>query len=504
MVNYTKLQEELWALEARELELTNQATAEMTANLIYYFNRPNPIQAEILEAWLDDDLKVFIASGANRIGKTTILTIIGHSTLFGKFPWSGQRLPFSHNLPRKVRYVGQDWDKHIAKVVIPALEKWWPKKEEVIKKKNHYGIDALWTHKRTGSTLEIMSNKQESDLHEGWEGDLVLYDEPPKRDVRVANARGLVDREGREFFACTLLKEAWIHQDVIKRRNDDGTPDRSIFAVNADITVNIGYGISEKGVDQFTKTLTDEEKDARLKGVPSYMAGLIYPQFDRKAKNRGGHMFDRPKTWPRDWPVDIAIDTHPRESQAILFVSTSPHHNRYVIDEIFEHGDGKWIGEQIFRKIEKHKYRVNAIICDPAAKGDQNSENTTFDKIDDTLIAYGINPERSPGKKGGIVIDIGSKDLDSGIIAVKDHLFGPNKEASLFFSNYLVRTILEIERYMWDPDTGKPKDGRKFHMLENLRRILLLDTQFTPIDLGVENEDEDGSSSWTGSKVAGY
>ena len=157
---------------------------------------------------------------------TTIGTVLALSMMFGKFLWSNKSLLhlFNHNKPRKVRLVGQDWEKSVKTVTIPELEKWWPKSRPVKKKKNNVGVDAFWMDEKTGSTLEIMSNGQESDLFEGWSGDLVVYDEPPKRDIRVANARGLVDRLGRELFVMTLLKEAWVDREVIKATTEDGKP----------------------------------------------------------------------------------------------------------------------------------------------------------------------------------------------------------------------------------------------------------------------------------------
>jgi len=419
------------------------------------------------------------------MGKTTIDTIIGLSTLYGEWPWNHEKLHFKHAKPRKVRYVGQDWEKHIQAVVIPTLKDWWPSMRRLGPtkdgpKKNTQGIAALWLDEKTGSTLEIMSNKQESELHEGWEGDLIIYDEPPTRAIRVANARGLIDREGRELFAMTLLKEAWIHKEVIKAKNPDGTPDTSVFNVHGDIYCNLGYGLTQAGIDQFSKTLTDEEKEARLLGIPSYMSGIIYPTFSRKQ-----HLVKRFQI-PLDWIVDIAIDIHPREKQAVMFMATDPRNERYIFHEIWDHGDGTWVGEAIIRVIKANALRVGSIIVDPLAKGDKNNPNTTFDKIDAVLCNHGY------------VLDTATKDRESGIIQVKNHLVGPNNKPSIFFFDDLRVTIDEIENYMWDEEKQKPQD-KDDHFCENLYRLLLLNTRWYEIE---EEEDYEqkavGGSKWTG------
>ena len=52
---------------------------------------PNPKQAQILEAFKELSIKTLGMSGGNRLGKTTILTIIGISVMLGKFLWDDSR-----------------------------------------------------------------------------------------------------------------------------------------------------------------------------------------------------------------------------------------------------------------------------------------------------------------------------------------------------------------------------------------------------------------------------
>ena len=112
-----------------------------------------------------------------------------------------------------------------------------------------------WMFTSKGQLYLDATRYEEDDVFEGWEGDLVIYDEPPRRNVRIANARGLIDRNGKELFCMTLLKEAWVDREVIKARNDDGSPDLSVFNVNADIYSNVGFGITQNGVKEFIKKL---------------------------------------------------------------------------------------------------------------------------------------------------------------------------------------------------------------------------------------------------------
>lgn len=468
-------EEKLKELLEKKLALLKKRQKYEADNAIEFFGLTdekrkglNPPQRKVFDAFMNQLYKVLIYSGGNRSGKTTIFIICDICVMLGFIPWTGEKLVFSHNKPRKIRIIGQDWEKHIKSVIEPALNMWLPKNRQYKTKKNNFGIIHYYEDVLTGSSIEILSNKQEVDVFEGWEGDICHYDEPPKREIRVACARGLVDRAGREFFGMTLLKEAWVDREVVKAVDEKGNPDTSIFSVTATIYDNVGFGITNEGVAQFAKTLTEDEKSARLMGVPSYMSGLVFPMFKRNI-----HVKER-FTVPMDWMVDVHFDIHPREKQAVLFVATSPSGIRYVCDEIWENGDGTQIAEAMVRRSMFRGYRINDVLIDPLAKGDSNNPSTTYDKIDAVLARYGYK------------LEVASKDKDSGILLIKKHLKSDNNEPTLFFFNDLRMMIMEMEDLMYDDDTQKAQK-KDDHFVEGLYRILLRDTRW----YAMEEEDED-------------
>jgi hypothetical protein len=453
-------------LEFEEYRLQQEIEKEQRDNALFYVPlKPNPKQEIMLGAWLDPKWKVFTFTGGNRSSKTSTTCWILLSVLFGEYIWNKTKLKFPHKEPRKIRWVGQDWEKHIKTVLVPALWQWWPRKRGMPDvKKNNVGVEAFWTDPKTKSTLEIMSNKQESDLFEGWFGDVVAYDEPPKRDVRVACSRGLIDRQGREIFAMTLLKEAWVDREVINARNPDGTPDMTVFNVHAEIYDNVGFGITEEGVEQFAKSLKEHERDARLKGIPSYKHGIILYNFRRERNIR-----PRIKTVPLDWIIDVAIDFHPSKPWDVLFRAVDSRNFHYLIDEIHQHGSWKDVGEEIVRRLKKHGCRVNQIAIDPLAKGDAQSDlsgESVYDKLSDLLAAYGY------------MLIVASKDKENGIIGINDLLFTQNEMPALFVFDDLKVTIQQMEDWMYD-ENGKPSKEDD-DMCENLYRLILLGTQYVP------------------------
>lgn len=428
-----------------------------------FFTPPNPPQKRMLDAWGDRSKKVFVFSAANRVGKTHLGCIIGISVMLGRWPWNNEPIEFPHKRFRKVRWVGQAWESHVKTVLVKKLEDLWPKNRPVETKKNNQGVDAVWKDRLTGSTLEIMSNVQDSDVFEGWDGDLVIYDEPPRREVRVACARGLVDREGREFFCATLLKEAWLHREVIKARLENGAPDPSVFNVTGDIFDNLGFGLTQAGIDQFAKALKPEEREARIYGKPSYLSTLVYPRFNRDLHVKA------PFKIPLDWIVDVSLDFHPSKPWAIVFMATSRTGFKYVCHEIELRGNPKYVGEEIVRWVKTNNIRIGRCVIDPLAKGDENNDQTVFAILEDTLGAYGIG------------LDVASKDKDNGIAMVNNLLWTENEMPGLYFFTDCPKTIQQVEDLMYDPDTLKPTAVKvDDDFTECLYRLALLDTQWFP------------------------
>lgn len=500
MTTYTleqqKILQQYKELNAEELKHLKIKAKYESENKITLFNTKaipaNPPQEKLLKAWENLSYKIFTFFAANQVGKTTIAAIIAFATAFGFWPWSDEEISFPHNKPRKVRYIGQGWEDHINQVVVPKFREWWPLNRVLITKKNNQGVDYLWIDKKTGSSLNIMSNNQEIRHFEGWEGDLVIGDEPIRKEVWTANARGLIARQGKALFVATLLGEAWMSRELAQKKLQDGRPDRSVFNVTCDIYANLGYGLTLGGIEQFKDGLSDVDKQARIQGIPSYMQGLVLPPFNREI-----HLKPRFRNGiPTDWLIDIEIDVHPRERQAVLFIATNPRNERWLCDEIWMHGDGTALGHAIVRRILQHGYsRVNYIEIDPLAKSDSNNDDTTRGKVDKVLRNFALNnkwfnprpPTNTSYEEGIFCVGIATKDKDSGILAIKDHLMGANDESSIWIFDDLIRTIYEIEGWMYDKDTQLPQK-KDDHMMECWYRAMLLKTMWYEPE---EEDDED-------------
>jgi len=399
---------------------------------------------------------------------TTIGAIIAIATLYGEWPWSGRKLKFRHNLPRRVLYVGQGWENHIKTVVEPALKFWWPDVMPLKTKKNNQGIDATWEYwsrshdKGLQGSLMIMSTSQAVEVFEGAQYDLVVYDEPPPRDIRVACARGLVDRHGRELFCCTLLNQAWVHREVIKAKLPDGSTDLSVFNLSGDSSVNIGYGITQEGIDQFAKTLTHDEYQARILGKPSYLSTLVCPKFDTHI-----HVKERFKI-PLDALITISIDFHPSKPWYATFMAHTKQGFKYICEEIVFRGNPKSFAEEVVRVIRLRDYaRIERVIIDPLSKSGQDNDIDTYSIVEETIAPYGYSLETA------------SKDKDNGISILNGLLWTDNEMPALFFFRDCVKSIQQVEDLMYDAETFKPSkvDDDAF---ETIYRHCLLGIEWYP------------------------
>ena len=453
---------------------------------------PNPAQDVVLKHLKKDieNVKILTYLGANRIGKTSLTTgILAVSLSIGHYPWENpkdvgtwiwDRLKWKG--PIKGRIVGQDWEKHLKAVILTTIRELWPKSFGIESRKNNIGVDAYWTFPK-GATVELMSNNSEAAVFEGASLHWVIYDEPPTRDIRVACARGLVDNNGIELFAMTLLKEAWVDKEVVNLLDADGNPDPSVFNVHADIYNNEGYGISKEGIEQFKKVLNEDEIKSRIQGIPAYKAGLVL-EIDRKE-----HYVD----WfevPSNWMIDVAIDIGVAKPHDILIMATSEPNFKYVIKGEQIRGDGQMVADWIIKFIDKNHLRLNRVIVDPLAKSDRNNENSTYEKIDMHLNRFGY------------YLETGSKDKEDGIQRINDHLDTRYGSPSLFFfRNAGPRVFRQLENWMFD-ENGKPSKEDD-DAGENLYRLMLLGTKYE------EAEDEEDTpqriiESSGRNKVTGY
>ncbi len=503
--------EELKYLKGKEVEELEEAKKKVLeferANKVLFFGHegkeylgkygkwePNPGQVEFFNVFRDkaEYIKAWIFAGANRSAKTFTFTgIVPLMVCIGRFPWEDPSVGtwiwdrLGWKPPIKIRVIGQDWTNHVKSVIIPCFQEVFPKVMEFETRKNNQGVDATWKYKENGSLIELLSNYSESDVFEGWSGHIVCYDEPPKRDIRVACVRGLVDNNGIEFFAMTLLKEAWVDKEVINRMDEEGNPDDTVYSINVNIYNNEGYGLNKNGIEQFKKSLNEDEISARIDGVPSYKSGLCL-KFQRKI-----HVIKSFEI-PSHWMVDVAIDIGVAKPHDVTYLATSDKNVKYLIRSVQVKGNGTLIADEIVKEMNRSGIRINRVIVDPLAKADKNNENSTYEQIDMHLSRFGL------------YLEVGSKDKEDGIRRINEYMETVHGTSGFFLlkdASPNGRAVRQIENWMYDED-GKPsKDDDD--VCENLYRLFLLNTIYEEME-DIDDHEQKPPVNDTRNKVTGY
>lgn len=429
------------------------------------FYRPHAKQTAFHEA---ASFRYRALFAGNRTGKSWMGCAEDCAYLEGSRAWLGVDNPLRTlgipQRPLKGLVITTDWDKVDEIFTSKNTGKLWKLLPNGFVKsatKNHSGvIDKVVCH--NGATLFFDTVKAFATNPQGAESsdwDFIHVDEPCPEEMWKAHSRGLMDRGGPAWFTLTPLSEPWITdfffpiRKTNQRSNEIFAADnRPLKWVLAAETRDNPY-LTEQAIADYEATLTDDEKDCRLRGIPLYLSGCVYREFD----------FDKhvlkeiPKGWkdyntpPSDYTLYYAIDPHPKTPHAVLFLAVSPSGARFYFEEISDHCKVAELSKKIVPIRDRFKV-VAREICDPFAF----IENP----VDDNSMADEFH-------QCGVQVEKAIKDPYGAIIRVK----GALKDEQIYFSPNLTQTLWEFKHYVWD--TKKPNHvvDKHDHMMENLGRL---------------------------------
>lgn len=420
------------------------------------------------------------ARTGNRFGKSEMGAAEDVAFALGYRPWIPKGNPLRTlgipPFPTKGLVVTTDWDK--SKEVFTEQEgtnkgkliKYIPKAALGQPTRNHSGaIDRIPIKHVSGGWSVIhldtvKSYKQNPLGQESSVWDWAHIDEPCPEGMWKAIARGLVDRGGRGWFTCTPLTEPWIDEAFVPDLEAGRGLETTIIS-SGDRWMMTGSMSDNphntpEDIKSFMAWLTDDEKEARLHGLPTSFAGLVFKEFSWNK-----HVLqDPPKGWkdwntpPKDWCIRYAIDYHFRKNDAVLFIATSPQGISVVYGEFWQ----QMLIEEEVQCIKDFlgTHPSQPGIVDPlASTPNKLTETTAMDEY----------------RRLGLAVIPATKDPVNGIRSVKATLKARDKHDRpvLFFNTNLRRTLFEISRgFVWDGDENKPVK-KNDDMMENLHRLCL-------------------------------
>ena len=400
----------------------------------------------------------------NRSGKSTMGAAEDCAWLLGHRPFYREGDPDrTSGIPQRANkglVITNDWDK--VKEIWSSYETgkiWRFLPDGFVKSalKNHAGaIDTIVCE--NGSVLRfdtVESFKKSPAGSESSDFDFIHIDEPCPIDMYKANARGLVDRGGSDWFTLTPLTELWVNDMFFP---EDMSKLRDTFWSEIGSTYENPY-LTLAGIAEFESLLTDDEKQCRLHGLPLELAGLVYKEFKRSE-----HVFDRvPFGWrayndpPLDHVIFTAIDPHPKTPHAVLFIAVGPHQLPIVYDEIFIHCSADELADITLARLRGRQAAPSR--CDPIAW------------IEDPITGQSL-AERFLSR--GLSVLKASKARTFGTLLLKGVFKRPR---GIRFVPTVHRTLWEIGRYCFDPKTNAPVDEDD-HMMENLYRLFINNPQW--------------------------
>jgi hypothetical protein len=472
-------------LERKRHLLTKQQLLKHTFGLCYY--RPHKFQDKFHRAGA---FKHRMWESGNRGGKSTggVGEDCGH--LLGERPWYDPADPARtlgiRQGANKGLVVTTDWDKvdEIFTSQRGTEGRLWqmlPRGFVRSTRRNHSGAIEL-VECTNGSTLRFdtvkswMTNPQGS---ESSDYDFIHVDEPCPEGQYKAAARGLIDRDGKDWFTLTPLTEPWIHDMFFpsRRIKETEVSDGTRWAQRTS-TYDNPY-LTADAIQDYEETLTEDEKQCRMLGVPLELSGLVFKEFDwdthvLSSVPNGWNGYSDP---PFNYTIMLAIDPHPQTPHHVLFLAIDPTGSMFLYDEIYYHCTIEELSDKINARLvtkvldyKKHGWVQRPRFCvrqiaDPAVFVTFPVLNAKSGKHVTMADEFGEH---------GLFLSKASKAREHAILETKRVLRAKtlNGTALLSVSPQLEETIFEFGHWCWDTKENRPRDERD-HAMENLGRLLL-------------------------------
>jgi len=232
-------------------------------------------------------ITIDLVQTSNRWGKTLIacqflIAYLLGGELYGKLVESPILQEWSKHIPQEptdvlicslsYKKIDEVWNSKLFAYDV-AGEGYLPKRFVSRIKRNSQGyLSEL--HTKFGSKAHFMSYDQDPMEYEAAKHKLVLFDEPPKRNIWIAVKRGLVDLCGHALFTMTPIDEPWIGDEIY----DQASMKPNIRAFTGDITDN--KYLTKEAIEDFLDGLDDDEIEARAHGKWTTKSGRIYKSLD--------------------------------------------------------------------------------------------------------------------------------------------------------------------------------------------------------------------------------
>jgi hypothetical protein len=376
-----------------------------------------------------------------------------------------------------------------------SLERGWDKQQLMLRFKN-------------GSWVQFMSNDQDLDKFAGAALKRVVYDEPPRQDIRRECLMRLIDYGGEELYGLTPTEgmSNWLYDDFYEpweklREQDlsDGEVEAALGARLLLVDMDDNPHLARADKEWALGGLSREEREGRRTGRFVAFSGLIYHEF---SKSR--HVIPAEGRLPEGVEVFAGIDAGLRQP-AVVYAYLDQDDTMVVFDEI---APRNWTIPRVCAEIQRRNAKWGITprwyVIDPAVRN-KNSQTGRSDQqefVDNGIVAIpGQNDVRTGINKVKVRLEADPPKLL--VAAGCETLLGEFKKYR--WKTPAARTenqareapvkaddhCLDALRYVcmqrpWapNPDAPKPSDTMKDrilrHHLKRLKRPAMADSGFGP------------------------
>lgn len=421
------------------------------------FYTPNePVERFVSLAGTGSDL-VYTLSAANGIGKTAALVNIAASIIWGPqnsfFDYPKFRdWPFE----KRLRFISEPSQVKESGPLPTEIKRWWPRgKYQAFKDGQHYVslyVIGDWI-------LEVMTYEQAPEQHEGANLGLVMFNEPPPKELWAPNISRLRNG-GMALVAMTPLTGAgWYFDEVVS-----AYPKTVVYADVESACKQHGKRghLDHDQIQKMIALMDPDEVEARAMGRAMYLKGLVFKNFDYNV-----HVAKDPIDVPEGsqvWQVvDPAVDKpfasiwgYPSLDGTFHVIAEWPNEDFYRMHNC-EYGIEDY--KKIFRNIEIG-WDVRKRIIDRHFADVRSLQTKRTLREDFEAIGMHYEPSYSA-----------NEEVETGILKVRSALkYNTAKpidnvnRPKLIIDPRCKNVIKSFTRWSFDQKSGKPKDEYKDFM----------------------------------------
>ena len=418
-------------------------------------------------AFHKSDKKIRLLCTGNRFGKTHASVLEAIWIALGLHPYK------KILTPNRGKMYGESFPV-IMESLYPKFLEWIPKSSLALKKPFTFNQMGYLTgvNFANGSQIRIGSYDQEVGKAEGSNWHYVAFDEPPSRELYIANMRGLVDFGGYMWFSMTPLKEAWIFDELWQ---PGLLGEKEYIECFSGCSDDNPY-IDKESLKLFISELTDRERETRYLGKFAKLIGLVIDTYNPEVSDI------EPFELNEDFAIFEGIDPHTSKPHCVLWKAVDKNGYRYACSELkFDRGVydlGIAIAERR-RELTAHGAKIVRSVTDTSINTDDMNKVNQYKTLKEALIDSGEQVMPKLAKKKDWVLPGIEKLRD--LFRVLD--YGGFKSPSEFlFKNRVPNYRYDLLHYQWPDDiSGGNENPKKAHddFIDPSRYIERLAPEFT-------------------------